>query len=152
MLAADPVVLYWILVRVVFLHLEYHSPHPPHKSSWWIIITKWKFQSFFLDDSCDTWHDLTPKNTFWTKGNPVIYTLENRHGTQKSRSSSNDDPFQLADVELFFLIFSCISTLPSRMGHVLKPRYHTNSNPPGQVSHHEKRADPQELDGTPNQS
>ena len=108
------------------------------KSSCWIIITKWKFQIFFLDDSCDMWHDLRnkicqgmlpdslcfdpkpPKNTFWTKGNPVIYTLENKHGTQKSRSSSNDDPFQLADVELFFLIFSCISTLPSRMGHVEK--------------------------------
>ena len=33
-----------------------------------------------------------------------------------------------------------------------KPRYHTNSNPPGQASHHEKRADPQERDGTPSQS
>lgn len=34
----------------------------------------------------------------WLKENPVIYTLENKHGTQKSRSSAHDDPFQLADV------------------------------------------------------
>lgn len=74
-----------------------------------------------------------PKNTFWTKGNPVVYTLENRHGTQKSRSSSNDDPFQLADVELFFLNFQLYKHTTFQDGSCFKAKvpYKLKSTGPG---------------------
>lgn len=43
----------------------------------------------------------------WLKEHPVIHALENKNGTQKSRSSSKDVPFQLADVSVFFSEFQC---------------------------------------------